>query len=100
MMTASPLMPRRWGHPAFATIGLTPLYHLYYLNMVRAGVVSHPKHWDHGGYNEIQNPIRKNILIDYETLGRLSGFTNFDGFQVAHRRWVESAISNNKIERE
>ncbi len=57
------------------------------LNMVRAGVVSHPEQWDHGGYNEIQNPRRKNILIDYETLERLSGFTNFDGFQAAHRRW-------------
>ena len=70
------------------------------MNMVRAGVVSHPEQWDHGGYNEIQHPRRKNILIDYETLGKLSGFTTFDEFQIAHRRWVESAISNNKMERE
>jgi putative transposase len=34
------------------------------LNMVRAGVVSNPKQWNHGGYNEIQHPRRKNILID------------------------------------
>lgn len=26
------------------------------LNMVRAGVVSHPDEWDLNGYNEIQNP--------------------------------------------
>jgi len=26
------------------------------LNMVRAGVVSHPSEWMYGGYNEIQNP--------------------------------------------
>ena len=25
-------------------------------NMVRAGVVSHPEQWPHGGYNEIQRP--------------------------------------------
>ncbi len=41
------------------------------LNMVRAGVVSHPEQWPHGGYNEIQRPRRKNILIDYDTLGHL-----------------------------
>ncbi len=58
------------------------------LNMVRAGVVSHPKQWSHGGYNEIQHPRRKNILIDYETLSGLSGFDNFESFQSAHRRWV------------
>ncbi|MCP3894462.1 MAG: transposase, partial [Bacteroides sp.] len=35
------------------------------LNMVRAGAVSHPEQWIHGGYTEIQHPRRKNILIDY-----------------------------------
>ena len=44
------------------------------LNMVRAGVVGHPGQWPHGGYNEIQRPRRKNILIDYEILCHLSGF--------------------------
>jgi len=36
------------------------------LNMVRTGVVSHPSQWDYSGYNEIQKPRRKNVLIDYE----------------------------------
>jgi putative transposase len=35
------------------------------LNMVRAGVVDHPSQWPFCGYNEIQKPRRKNILIDY-----------------------------------
>ena len=35
-------------------------------NMVRAGVVSHPSEWSFSGYNEIQEPRRKNVLIDYE----------------------------------
>ena len=56
------------------------------LNMVRAGVVSHPVQWFHGGYREIQSPRRKNILIDYETLGHLCGFENFQQFQSAHRK--------------
>jgi putative transposase len=70
------------------------------LNMVRAGVVSHPEQWPHGGYNEIQRPRRKNILIDYETIGHLCGFNTFDEFQSAHRRWVESALSDNNMQRE
>lgn len=70
------------------------------LNMVRAGVVSHPEQWPHGGYSEIQHTRRKNILIDYETLGHLCGFNNFQQFQSAHRRWVESALSGNEIKKE
>ena len=70
------------------------------MNMVRAGVVPHPEQWDHGGYKEIQHPRRKDILIDNEILGKLSGFVNFSEFQKAHRRWVESAISNDEMERE
>ena len=43
------------------------------LNRVRSGAVNHPEQWPYEGYNEIQRPWRKNILIDYETLGHLSG---------------------------
>lgn len=70
------------------------------LNMVRACVVAHPEDWPHGGYKEIQYPRRKNILIDYEALGQLSGFNNFDDFQTAHRARVESALSDNRTHRE
>src|SRR4030043_523347 len=70
------------------------------LNMVRSGVVSHPEQWPHGGYNEIQRPRRKSILIDYETLGHLSGFNNFEDFQSAHQRWVQSVLSDDKAKRE
>ena len=70
------------------------------LNMVRAGAVSHPKQWLHGGYNEIRHPRRKNILIDYEVLSHLSGFSNFNDFQTAHGAWVESALTDGKIQRE
>ncbi len=36
------------------------------MNMVRAGVVDHPEQWMHGGYNEIQEPWKKGVLIDYD----------------------------------
>ena len=70
------------------------------LNMVRTGVVSHPEQWLHGGYKEIQRPRRRNILIDYETLRHLSGFTNFNDLQSAHRRWVQSELSNGNAKRD
>jgi len=70
------------------------------LNMVRSGVVSHPRQWPYGGYNEIQHPRRKNILINYETLGCLAGFKNFDDFQSAHRRWIQSVLSDGRAKRE
>jgi REP-associated tyrosine transposase len=60
----------------------------------------HPEQWPHGGYNEIKRPRRKNILIDYDTLGHLSGYNNFDDFQKAHGDWVEAALSSNKMQRE
>ena len=32
------------------------------MNIVRAGVVSHPSDWMYSGYNEIQNPIPGNDM--------------------------------------
>jgi putative transposase len=63
------------------------------LNMVRAGVVAHPREWPHGGYREIQAPRRRYVLIDYEALGRLAGFDDFARFQEAHRHWAEAALA-------
>jgi REP element-mobilizing transposase RayT len=62
------------------------------LNMVRAGVVDHPGQWRHGGFNEIQSPRRKCILIDYDVLSRLAGFDDFLSFQNSHRQWINSAL--------
>ena len=70
------------------------------LNMVRAGAVSHPEQWPHGGYNEIQHPRRKNILINYEALGRLAGYNDFESFQAAHGQWVRSILEKEKLKRE
>ena len=38
------------------------------LNMIRAGVVSHPSEWPFCGYNEIQNPRQRHSIIDHESL--------------------------------
>ena len=64
------------------------------LNMVRAGVVKHPSEWEHGGYNEIQHPRRKNILINYSRLAELLGFDSYDEVKASHKKWVESCLLN------
>jgi putative transposase len=63
-------------------------------NMVRAGVVSHPSQWSFSGYNEIQEPRRKNVLIDYEKLRILIGSDSYDNLKSSHRGWVEEYLGN------
>ena len=41
------------------------------LNMVRAGAVSRPSHWDVCGYNEIQRPWKRKSIIDSARLCQL-----------------------------
>ena len=64
------------------------------LNMVRAGVVSHPSEWPFGGYNEIQKPRRKCVLIAYQKLAELSGFNNYDRFRDSHKELVEELLKD------
>ena len=66
------------------------------LNMVRAGVVEHPSEWPFCGYNEIQQPRRKNILIDYLRLRKLLGFDTYDRVITYHKGWVEDYLGNGK----
>ena len=70
------------------------------LNMVRTGTINHPSQWYWCGYNEIQNPRRKNILIDYQKLRELAGYNTFDTFQAAHRKWVDDSLTSCKNKRE
>jgi putative transposase len=70
------------------------------LNMVRAGVVSHPTEWKMSGYSEIQNPPQRYGVIDMLGLQNLCGFTAPEQFAEQHRQWVHDAISNGKNQRE
>lgn len=63
------------------------------LNMVRAGVVRHPREWPHGGYREIQNPPRRYTLIDLVELSTSCGFERLTEFQRAHREWVSAVLA-------
>ena len=70
------------------------------LNMVRAGVIDHPSKWLHGGYNEIQMPRRKNIIIAYDRLRELAGFKDYESFASAHRKWVQSSLERMENKRD
>ena len=63
-------------------------------NIVRAGVVSHPSKWLFSGYNEIQKPRRKNVLIDHERLQGLLGAGTYDQLRRSHKGWVEEHLGD------
>ena len=68
--------------------------------MVRAGVVNHPSKWSFSGYNEIQEPRRKNVLIDYESLQGLLGAGTYDQLRRSHKGWVEENLGDGAKERQ
>jgi len=62
------------------------------LNMVRAGVVGHPKQWSFGGYREIQNPKQRYGIIDYARLITVLGMKTPGGVQESCKGRVEEAL--------
>jgi len=57
--------------------------------MVCAGVVSHPSQWSFSGYNEIQEPRRKNVLVDYDRLPVMLGAESYEQLRRSHNGWIE-----------
>lgn len=70
------------------------------MNMVRAGVVQHPREWEFGGYNEIQDPPKRYTIIDQGRLAALCGIGSTDGLQEAHREWVDKVLDDQQQRRE
>ena len=70
--------------------------------MVRAGVVKHPAQWPFSGYNEIQKPRRKNVLINHDKLMELLGAESYNSVKQNHKMLVEESLSaerNNRDEK-
>ena len=65
------------------------------LNMVRAGVVTHPSDWGFSGYNEIQNPCKRYALINYQRLMQLLNIQTVEELKKSHSGWIEEALRNN-----
>ncbi len=94
-----------WEGRYFATAVSTDRHmfqcHVYIdLNMVRAGVISHPSQWKVSGYNDIQNPPMRNQVIDYGALCELGGFSDKKAFRCHHRTWVDHALNDGAPSRE
>jgi len=70
------------------------------LNMVRAGVLSHPAQWPASGYREIQAPPKRYRIIDVPVLIDLLGIRDLPTLQRTHRQWVEEALKTDRKERE
>ena len=70
------------------------------LNMVRAGVVTHPGEWQVSGYNEIQNPPKRYRIIDQGAVCQLFQCKNWVEFQARHRAWVASKLEQSEHRRE
>lgn len=70
------------------------------LNMVRAGVVTHPSEWDFSGYNEIQKPRQRYALIDYRRLMDLLHISTVDELRHCHKKWVEEILKTQNNMRE
>jgi putative transposase len=70
------------------------------LNMVRAGVVSHPEEWPFCGYHEIQNPRQRYGTIDYQRLITLLQVGDLPGVQETYRQAIEEALGSKNQVRE
>jgi len=62
------------------------------LNMVRAGVVKHPKDWPFGGYRYILAPRQRYQLTDNKKLMELMNIREIERFCEIYRNWVDAAI--------
>jgi len=70
------------------------------LNMVRAGVVTHPSEWEFGGYAEIQAPRQRYSIIDHRALMGLMGIPSLEALRQSHSLWVEQALARPEQVRE
>jgi REP-associated tyrosine transposase len=61
------------------------------LNMVRAGVVAHPRQWTAGGYREIQGQRRRYRIVDRTALAQALE-VDVDKLAEVHGRWIDEAL--------
>ena len=70
------------------------------LNMVRAGMVSHPEEWAHGGYHEIQGKRRRNTVLALDALAEVAEIGSSESLAKAHREWIEDALISDAQKRD
>ncbi|BBO85761.1 hypothetical protein DSCO28_63270 [Desulfosarcina ovata subsp. sediminis] len=70
------------------------------LNMVRAGVVTHPSEWKWGGFHEIQNPKTRYRLIDHDMLRQFLNTEDQDELVKTHQGWIDSQLEGRPTRQE
>ncbi|MBN1270765.1 MAG: transposase [Candidatus Aminicenantes bacterium] len=71
------------------------------LNMVRAGIVNHPKDWPMSGYNEIMGNQKKRYrLINKTKLMQLLGISNFSQLQQNYEYWIKEKLTSRPLRRQ
>lgn len=66
------------------------------MNMVRAGVVSHPKDWPHCGYYELLAEKKRYTILDTQSLLDLFFLRSLAELTESRRFYVEEAVDKNK----
>lgn len=69
------------------------------LNIVRAGVVTHPSEWAFCGYHEIQKPRKRYRIVDIEGFRGLLGFHDTTELMEAHAHWINETIKHENFAR-
>jgi putative transposase len=62
------------------------------LNMVRAGVVTHPSEWPFSGYDEILRPRQRYGLINHEGLMEALDIGSMKELRKSYTEWVEESL--------
>ncbi len=70
------------------------------MNMVRAGVVTHPSLWPQGGYQEIHQPRNRYRIINLHSLMELTGCKDIQTLQQQHPHWLSDELLMNHFMRD
>jgi len=70
------------------------------LNMVRTGVVNHPKEWFYCGYNEILSHRQRYMLIDIKELMKLLDVGTREELWNVYGSWIDKKIESEELTRE
>jgi putative transposase len=70
------------------------------LNMVRAGVVSHPESWEWNGYQEIMDRRKRYRILDIAAVLNKSGLKTLEDFRTKYREELNYHLSKGKLQRQ
>jgi putative transposase len=70
------------------------------LNMVRCGVVSHPKDWEWSGHREIMGMRRRYRLLDLDRLCWRLGTDQLDDVRAVLNATLQDAIARDELQRQ